>query len=81
MNKYRKRNTNLFILLITRKEIMRSFKEFKEFLEEGLISEDDDKKEEKKESKKDSEKKSEKKEENKKEERKEKKEDKEEFRN
>ena len=49
MNKYKKRNTNLFILLTTRKEIMRSFKEFKEFLEEGLISEDDDKKKEKKE--------------------------------
>ena len=47
---------------------MRSFKEFKEFLEEGLISEDDDKKEDKKESKKDSEKKSEKKDEDKKEE-------------
>jgi len=41
---------------------------FKEFLEEELISEDDDKKEDKKESKKDSEKKSEKKDEDKKEE-------------
>jgi len=72
MNKYKKRNTNLFILLTTRKEIMRSFKEF---LEEELISEDDDKKEEKKESKKDSEKESEKKDKDKKEEKKEKKEE------